>query len=65
MLIAVFEIDAPAGQVIGIKEDLAMYAERCGNVRVVSVEEKPQPQMEQLTIGGTGYVERPVSRMRR
>ncbi len=64
MLIITVQVNAPAGQAIGIKEDLAMYLERWGDTRVVSVEQKPQAQMEQMTIGGTGYVERPMSWMR-
>ena len=39
MLIITIKVDAPAGQAIGIKEDLAMYLERFGDSRVVSVEE--------------------------
>ena len=65
MLIITVQVNAPAGQAIGIKEDLAMYLERWGDARVVSVEQRPQPQMEQMTIGGKGYAERDMSRMRR
>lgn len=65
MLIITVQVNAPAGQAIGIKEDLAMHLERWGDARVVSVEEKPQAQMEQMMIGGKSYVERPMSRMRR
>lgn len=65
MLIITVQVNAPAGQAIGIKEDLAMHLERWGDARVVSVEEKPQAQMEQMMIGGKSYVERPVSRVRR
>ena len=65
MLRIITEVNAPPGQAIGIKEDLAMYLERWGDARVVSVEQIPQPQMEQMMIGGTGNVERPMSRMRR
>ena len=50
MLRIVLEVNAPAGQAIGIKEDLAMYLERWGDARVVSVEHRPQPQMEQMTM---------------
>ena len=38
-----------AGQAIGVKEDLAMYCEKFGDVRVVSVTET---RPEQLRIGG-------------
>lgn len=65
MLIITVQVNAPAGQAIGIKEDLAMHLERWGDARVVSVEQKPPPQIEQMTIGGKGYVERDMSRMRR
>ena len=65
MLRIVLEVNAPAGQAIGIKEDLAMHLERWGDARVVSVEQRPQPQMEQMTIGGKGYAERDMSRLRR
>lgn len=65
MLIITVQVNDPAGQAIGIKEDLAMHLERWGDARVVSVEQKSQPQMEQMTIGGKGYVERDLSRVRR
>lgn len=65
MLIITVQVNAPAGQAIGIKEDLAMHLEQWGDARVVSVEQRPQPQMEQMTIGGKGYVDRSMSRMRR
>lgn len=64
MLIVTVQVNAPAGQAIGIKEDLAMYLERWGDARVVSVEQRPQPQMEQMMIGGKSYAERDMSRLR-
>lgn len=45
MLRIVIEVDAPAGQAIGVKEDLAMYLERFGDSRVVDVEEIIPEQM--------------------
>ena len=57
MLIITIEVNARPGQAIGIKEDLALYLERYGDARVVSVEEAPQRQMEQMTIGGGAYHE--------
>lgn len=45
MLIITIKVDAPVGQAIGIKEDLAMYLERFGDSRVVSVEEVTPRQM--------------------
>lgn len=65
MLIITVQLDAPAGQAIGIKEDLSMHLERWGDALVISVEEKPQVQMEQMTIGGSGHAERGVPWMRR
>ena len=68
MLIITIEVNARSGQTIGIKEDLALYLERYGDARVVSVEEAPQRQMEQMTIGGGAYHEQQkkrVSRVRR
>lgn len=38
MLIVTVEVDAPAELAQGVKEDLAMYLERFGLSRVVSVE---------------------------
>lgn len=67
MLVITIHVNARAGQAIGIKEDLAMFLERYGDARVVSVEEIPQKQMEQMTIGGGAYHEQKkrVSRVRR
>lgn len=65
MLIITIQVNAPANQAMGIKEDLAMRLERWGDARVVSVERKPQPYMEQMMIGGKGYGERTMPRMRR
>lgn len=68
MLVITIEVNARLGQAIGIKEDLALYLERYGDAQVVSVEEAPQRQMEQMTIGGSTYHEqqkRRVSRVRR
>lgn len=49
MLIITVQVDSPAGQAIGVKEDLAMYCEKYGDVRVLSVMET---HPEQLKIGG-------------
>ena len=68
MLIITIQVNAPSGKAIGIKEDLALYLERYGDARVVSVEETAQRQMEQMTIGGGAYHEQQkkrVSRVRR
>lgn len=45
----VFDVDAPAGHAIGIKEAIAMDMEKYGDVRVVSVEVH---EPEQMQIGG-------------
>lgn len=45
MILISIKVDAPPGQAIGIKEDLAMYLERFGNARVVSVTEVAPEQM--------------------
>lgn len=50
MLTIVCQVDRPPGQAIGVKEDLAMYCEKFGDVRVVSVTET---HPEQLRIGGS------------
>lgn len=66
MLIITIEVNARPGQAIGIKEDLALYLERYGDARVVSVEEAPQRQMEQMMIGGGVHrEEKRVSRVQR
>lgn len=44
MLVITVEVDAPEGQAIGIKEDLAVYLERFGDARVVSVKVVPDQQ---------------------
>lgn len=46
MLIITIEVDRPSGQAQGIKEDLAMYLERFGDSRVVSIEERLPEQMK-------------------
>ena len=46
VLIIVVEVDAPLGQAIGIKEDLAMYLERFGDCRVKEVQEIKPEQMK-------------------
>ena len=42
MLIITVHVNAPAGQAIGIKEQIAQDLERYGDTRVVSVEECSQ-----------------------
>lgn len=51
VLTITIQVDAPPGQAIGIKEDLAAYLERFGDARVVSITEKVP---EQLRMGGSG-----------
>ena len=45
MLFITIKVDAPPGQAIGIKEDLAMYLERFGDAAVVAVEEVTPQQL--------------------
>lgn len=49
MLIITVQVNAPVGQAIGIKEGLAMYLERFGDARVVSVTEE-QLQYRQMEL---------------
>lgn len=51
MLTITIKVDAPAGQAIGVKEDLTMYLERYGDARVVSIDEDGPEQMRM----GRGY----------
>lgn len=46
MLIITIHVDAPEGQAIGIKEDLAMYLEQFGDARVVSIKEQLPEQIK-------------------
>ncbi len=50
MLIITVHVNAPAGQAIGIKEQIAQDLERYGDTRVVSVE-VVQPTYRQMQIG--------------
>ena len=50
MLIITVHVNAPAGQAIGIKEQIAQDLERYGDTRVVSVE-VIQPTYRQMQIG--------------
>lgn len=45
MLFILVAVDAPPGQAIGIKEDLAMHLEKFGDSRVLSVREDLPEQM--------------------
>lgn len=48
MLRITVDVDAPAGQAIGIKEQIAMDLEKYGDTRVVRVEEIQPKQMDLL-----------------
>ena len=52
MLIITVQVNAPAGQAIGIKEQIAMDLEKYGDTRVLSVEEK-RNEYQQMEIGGS------------
>lgn len=45
MLTITLKVDAPPGQALAVKEALAMYCERWGDTRVVSVTETAPEQM--------------------
>ena len=45
MLIITMQVEAPAGQAIGIKEQIAMDLERYGDTKVISVQEIEPEQM--------------------
>lgn len=46
MLTIIVRVDAPPGQVIGIKEDLAQHLERFGDAKIVSVTESLPEQLQ-------------------
>lgn len=48
MLKIIVEVNAPVGQAIGIKEQIAMDLEKYGDTRVVRVEEIRPRQMDLL-----------------
>jgi dihydrodipicolinate reductase len=47
MLTITITVDAPSGQAIGIKEQIAMELEKFGDVRVVKIEET-KPEQKKL-----------------
>lgn len=53
MLVITIHVNAPSGQAIGIKEQIAQDLERYGDTRVVSVE-VVQPAYRQMQIGEIG-----------
>lgn len=46
MITVVIRVDAPVGQAIGVKEQIAMCLERFGDAKVILVTEKEPEQME-------------------
>lgn len=54
MLIITIHVDAPPGQAIGIKEDLAMYLEQYGDARVISVSEQQKNYRQLRFFDGSG-----------
>lgn len=53
MLIITIKVNAPAGQAIGIKEDLAMYCEKHGDTQVVNIQDDtPQSKGVQMGLFG-------------
>lgn len=55
-MIITVRVNARPGQALGIKEDLALYLERYGDAKVISVQEEDQGY-QQLEIG-EGYGEK-------
>lgn len=53
MLVITVHVNAPPGQAIGIKEQIAQDLERYGDTRVISVE-VVQPAYRQMQIGEIG-----------
>ena len=47
MMVITVQVNAPLGTAIGVKEDLAMYLERFGDTKIVSIKESAP---EQITI---------------
>ena len=60
MLTITIQVNAPSGQAIGIKEDIATYLEKFGDAKVVSVVEKlpEQLRMDGPPQRGAGPAER-------
>ena len=60
MLTITIQVNAPSGQAIGIKEDIAAYLEKFGDARVVSIVEKlpEQLRMDSPPQRGAGPAER-------
>lgn len=57
MMFITFAVDCPSMEVIGAKEQIAMILEeKFRNIRVVSVEEKPGPRIEQTQFSDFGRV---------
>ena len=56
MLTITIQVNAPSGQAIGIKEDIATYLEKFGDAKVVSVVE--QLRMDGPPQRGAGPAER-------
>lgn len=48
MLIITVYVDTPAGQAIGVKEQIAQDLEKYGDTRVVSIQEKRTEQQMQI-----------------
>lgn len=56
MLIITLQVNAPQGSIQAVKETLAMYVERFGDTRIISVKEELPQQigMDQYTKNNTG-----------
>lgn len=55
MLILTFQVNCAAWHIPGIKEALAMFLERWGDVRLVDIREDQKAAPEQMRIGSTKW----------
>ena len=62
MLIITIQINAPADQAMGVKEDLALYLEQYGDAKVIAIEQQPG---KQIKIGAWTDAKEQMSGMRR
>lgn len=53
MLTLIFQVNCDSGHIPGIKEALAMFLERWGDVRLIDVREAQQAAPEQMRIDNT------------
>lgn len=52
MLRVILEANVPLHEVEGLKEDIAMYCEKHGDVRIVQIDDDSKKPTEQMRMGG-------------